>query len=343
LLQKEQDEKAIEDGHAALGPQRRNSIANGGNRKVKVTIVGASGAVGSATAFRIAQDGRVDEMVLIDARKNLAQAHALDIEQAVVHRSNIRVYSGEVEDSRDSDIVIMAAGVPHRAALRSEFLADNLPLILDLFKNILVYSPSALFMIASVPVDAIVYLVHKQFSIPRRKILGLNRNDSCRFRWAIGKIFSVPHTAVDAFVLGEHGETQVPVFSQIQINGNKVIPTQKNIKEIINTTSSFYTQWNNLQTGRTAGWTSAESLGDIVASISTGDGRFWACSTPLEGEYGLSDVSLGVPVRLSPEGIQEILEFELAQAERSALDVSARAVKEQIRHGQELIAKLTIS
>jgi malate dehydrogenase len=309
---------------------------------VKVTIVGGSGAVGSATAFRIAQDGHLDEMVLIDARRNFAQAHALDIEQAVVHRSNIRVSEGEIEDSRNSDIIIMAAGVPHRAALRSEFLAENLPLILNLTEGILTYSPSALWIIASVPVDAIVYLLHKRFSIPRRKIIGLNRNDSCRFRWAIGKTLSIPHTAVEAYVLGEHGETQVPVFSHILVHDKKVIPTPDKIQEIIKTIAGFYTQWNKLQSGRTAGWTSAESIGDIVASMITGDGKQWVCSTPLEGEYGLSDVSLGVPIRIGREGIREILEFELDATEKRGMDVSAKAVKEHIQYGKDLITKRMI-
>jgi malate dehydrogenase len=309
---------------------------------VKITIIGGSGAVGSATAFRLAQDGQVDEMVLIDARRNMAEAHALDIEQAVVHRSNIRVIAGEIEDSKNSDIIIMAAGVPHRAALRSEFLADNLPLILTLTEKILTHSPSALFIVASVPVDAIIFLLHKHFSIPRGRIIGLNRNDSSRFRWAIGKTLLVPHTAVEAYVLGEHGETQVPVFSHIRIHGKKVIPTPDQVTEIIKTTAGFYTQWNNLQSGRTAGWTSAESIGDIVASLITGDGKCWACSTPLEGEYGLSGVSLGVPLKIGKDGVQEIFEFALDPAEKIALNASAKTVKEQIQYGRELISKLGI-
>ena len=304
---------------------------------MKVSIIGGSGAVGSATAFRLAQDGKVGEMILVDARRNLAEAHALDIEQAVVNRSNIRVYAGELADTRNSDLIIMAAGVPHRAALRSEFLADNLPLILNLMGTIVANSPSALFIVASVPVDAIVFLLHKQFSIPRQKIIGLNRNDSIRFRWAIGKTLAVPHTEVEAYVLGEHGESQVPVFSQIRIRGKKVIPTPDQVQEIIKTTAGFYTQWNKLQSGRTAGWTSAESIGDIVASLITGDKKYWSCSTSLEGEYGFSDVSIGVPLRLGLQGVQEIFELDLDPGEKIALNNSAKTVKEQIKYGRDLM------
>jgi malate dehydrogenase len=95
-----------------------------------------------------------------------------------------------------------------------------------------------------------------------------------------------------------------------------------------------------LQSGRTAGWTSAESIGDIVASLIAGDGKSWSCSTPLAGEYGLSGVSLGVPLRIGMDGVQEIIEFELDSAEKIALNASAKTVKEQIQLGQDLIKKL---
>ncbi len=309
---------------------------------MKVTIAGGAGVVGSAAAFRIAQDGLVDEIVLVDPRKNLAEAHAMDIEQSVVHRSNTRVYSGEIENTSNSDLVIMTAGVPHRStvASRSEYLEENLPLILNLTEAILSKSPFAIWMMVSVPVDSLVYLIHKKYSIPRQKIIGLNRNDSSRFRWAISKTLSIPPTAVEAYVLGEHGETQVPVFSDIRIHGKKVLLNPDQVNETKKVISSFFTQWNKLQPGRTAGWNSAESIGDIVASLNKGDGRHWVCSTPLDGEYGLSDVSLGVPVRIGPEGVQTILEFQLDPSEKKAFEVSAKAVKEQIQYGQDLIKKL---
>jgi malate/lactate dehydrogenase len=311
---------------------------------VKITIVGGAGVVGSAAAFRIAQEGEVDEIVLVDSRRNLAEAHALDIEQSVVHRSNTRVSSGEIENTQNSDLIIMTAGVPHRSTVtsRSEFLSENLPLILNLTEALLTQSPSAIWMMVSVPVDSFVYLVHKRFSIPRHKIIGLNRNDSSRFRWAISKTLSVPPTAVEAYVLGEHGETQVPVFSHIRIHGKKVYLNPDQVQGTKKVISGFFAQWNRLQPGRTAGWNSAESIGDVVASLNAGDGKYWACSTPLEGEYGLSDVSLGVPVRMGPEGVREILQLELDSSEMNALEISAKAVREQIQYGQDLITKLVI-
>lgn len=307
---------------------------------MKVTIVGGAGVVGSASAFRIAQDGYATEIVLMDSRRNLAEAHSLDIEQAVAHRSATRVFTGEVEDAKGSDIIIMTAGVPHRPVLsRAEFLSDNLPIVFNLAEALIPDSPLALWIIVSVPVDPLVYLMNQYLSIPRQRIIGLNWNDSSRFRWAIAKVLSIPATDIEAFVLGEHGDTQVPIFSQVRVRGERFFLNDDQIKKVQIEIQSFFIHWNRLQSGRTAGWNSAESIGDIVASIASSDGRIWVCSTILEGEYGLSGVSLGVPVKLTSQGVQEILKMDLDASEKSALKASADAVKEQILYGQLLLEK----
>jgi len=306
---------------------------------MKVTIIGGCGAVGSATAFRIAQDGQVSEIVLVDLLRNLAEAHALDIEQAVVHRATTRVRAGEMEDTMDSDVIILAAGVFRRPIeiSRRDYLAENLPLIINAVSPLVARSPSALWVIATVPVDPLVYLIHRAFLIPRQKIIGLNRNDTSRFRWAVARTLSVQSTAIEAFVLGEHGETQVPLFSRIRIDGRAVSLDPEQIKTVQEEMAGFYARWNRLQPGRTAGWTSAESIGDITASIVSEDGKLWTCSTCLEGEYGLKEVSLGVPIRLHSGKVKEIIEFDLDPGERMALKASAVSIQEMIKEGENLL------
>lgn len=308
---------------------------------MKVTIIGGSGVVGSSTGYRIAQDGHVSEIVLVDVRGNLAEAHALDIEQAVVHRATTRVRAGEIEDTKGSDVIVLAASVPRHSfeQSRREYLAENLPLVFDMVNPIYARSPSALWMIATLPVDPLVYLMHRAFSVPREKLIGLNRNDTSRFRWAIARTLSVPTTAVEAFVLGEHGETQVPIFSRIRIHGEAVSLKPDQITQIQSEISGFFLKWNKLQPGRTAGWTTAESIGDIISSMVSEDGRVWACSTCLDGEYGLKEVSLGVPIRLSSARVKEIVEFDLNPAERKAFEASAASIQEMIKEGQALLKK----
>jgi malate dehydrogenase len=309
---------------------------------LKVTIVGGGGVVGSSAAYRIAQDGLASEIVLVDARQNIAEAHALDIDQAIVHRAATRVRAGEIKDTMGSKVIIMAVGAAGRPfhASRASHFKENIDIMNDLLEPLAVYSPSALWMIATVPVDALVYLIHRHFSVPREKAIGVNRNDTSRFRWAVAKSLSVPATSVEAFVLGEHGETMVPIFSHVRVNGEAASLNSEQKEEIRESISDFLLQWIKLQPGRTAGWTTAESIGDILLSMVSNDDRVWACSTPLNGEYGFREVSLGVPVRMGPEGVKEVIEFDLDPAEQEALKVSAEVVRKQIIRGQDLLKQV---
>jgi len=309
---------------------------------MKVTIVGGSGVVGSSAAFRLAQDNKVSEIILFDVRRNLAEAHALDIEQAVVHRSTAKVRGGGTEETKDSDVIFMTASVPkHDVELsRREYLGVNLPLVLGMMKPVVELSPQALWIVATSPVDPLVYLIRRAFSMDRRRVIGLNRNDTSRFRWALARTLSVPSTSVEAFVLGEHGESQVPLFSSVRIDGKPVSLDREAIAKVRAEMAGFFKRWNELQPGRTAGWTSAESLGDIVSSIASRDGRIWPASASLEGEYGLREVSIGVPVKLGLRGIEEIIEFSLEHDEQKALEASAASIKEMIRDGERLLADM---
>ncbi len=308
---------------------------------MKVSIVGGSGVVGSSAAYRLAQDGHCSEIVLVDIRRNLAEAHALDIEQAMAFRTTANVRGGDLEDAAASDVIILTASAPRPEVeiSRRDYLSVNLPLILDTVRPLRTLAPSALFMLASSPVDPLVYLLHRACGVPRDKTIGLNRNDTARFRWAIAKVLAVPFTAVEAFVLGEHGDSQVPLFSSIKIEGRPVALKQEEKERVTEEMAAFFVKWNQLMPGRTAGWTSAESIGDILASMALDDGRLWPCSACLDGKYGLRDVSLGVPVRLRSGKIKEIVELDLDPSEKEALEASARVVKEMIGDGEALLRK----
>jgi malate dehydrogenase len=227
-------------------------------------------------------------------------------------------------------------GRPFHSSRASHF-EQNIDIMKNLMESLVNVSPSALWMIATVPVDSLVYLIHNHFSIPREKVIGVNRNDTSRFRWAIANTLSVPATSVEAFVLGEHGDTLVPIFSHVRVHGKAVSLNSEQIKQIRRNILDFLPQWIKLQPGRTAGWTTAESIGDIIVSMASKDDRVWACSTPLEGEYGLREVSLGVPIRMGPNGVKEIIEFDLDPSEKEALKESAKVVHEQIIRGQALL------
>jgi malate dehydrogenase len=308
---------------------------------MKVAIIGGGGVVGSTAAYRIAQDGIASEIILVDARPNMAEAHALDIEQAIVRRAPTRVRAGGIEDTRNSDVIIMAVGAvasPSQTS-RGSFLEENIGTTMNLVKQLTVLSPCALWMIATIPVDTFVYLIHRIFSIPRKRVIGVNGNDTSRFRWAVAKTLSVPAPSVEAFVLGEHGETLVPVFSQIRVNKEAVSLNSDQMKQIRTTISDWLPNWIRMDSGRSAGWTTAECIGGVLVSMASGDDRAWACATPLDGEYGYRDIAFGVPVKMGPEGVKEIVEFDLTPEEKKALDVSAEVIRKQIKQGRAYLDK----
>jgi malate dehydrogenase len=308
---------------------------------MKVAIIGGGGVVGSTAAYRIAQDGIASEIILVDARPNMAEAHALDIEQAIVRRAATRVRAGGIEDTRNSDVIIMAVGAvasPSQTS-RGSFLEENIGTTMNLVKQLTVLSPCALWMIATIPVDTFVYLIHRIFSIPRKRVIGVNGNDTSRFRWAVAKTLSVPAPSVEAFVLGEHGETLVPVFSQIRVNKEAVSLNSDQMKQIRTTISDWLPNWIRMDSGRSAGWTTAECIGGVLVSMASGDDRAWACATPLDGEYGYRDLAFGVPVKMGPEGVKEIVEFDLTPEEKKALDVSAEVIRKQIKQGRAYLDK----
>jgi malate/lactate dehydrogenase len=308
---------------------------------MKISIIGGGGVVGSSAAFRIAQDGFASEIVLVDARPNMAEAHALDIEQSIARRAATRVRQGGLEDTKDSQVVLISVGAVNRTfnAARASRIDENIGMMIDLMEKLAPLSPSAVWMIATVPVDAIVYLIHRHFSIPRSKALGVNGNDTARLRWAIAKTLSVPATSIEAFVLGEHGDSLVPVFSQVKVNGKTVSLTQGQMDQIRTGISDFLKRWIELQPGRTAGWTTAECIGDVIKSMVLNDERVSACSTPLDGEYGFRGLGFGVPLRMDSKGVKEIVQFDLSPVEREALTASAGIIQEQIKRGEALFEK----
>ena len=259
----------------------------------------------------------------------------------MARRTTTRIRPGGIEDTKGSDLVIVTASAPRPEVetSRRDFLQGNVPLVMNMMGAIAALSPSALFIIASSPADPLVYMIHRAFSIPREKVIGLSQNDTTRFRWAIARALSVPSTDVEAFVLGEHGETQVPIFSHVRIHGEPVSLKADAISRVKGEISGFFARFNELRPGRTAGWTTAESVGDIVCSMVSGDGQTWPFSVCLEGEYGLKEVSIGVPVKLALNGVKEIVEFNLDPLERQALEYSAASIRELIREGTALLEK----
>ncbi len=293
---------------------------------MKVTVIGAAGSVGAPAAFYIAASGLVDEMVLIDMRPNVVEQHAMDMSTAV-SALNVSVKAGDFADLAGSDVVINAAGVPQGLiADRMEMLPKNIPLVRDTAFKIKQYCPEAIVLTATNPVDPLNYATYRTSGFDRKRVLGYSVNDSFRFRELVARTKGVKVSQVQATVVGEHGSTQVPLFSSARIDGRSISFTEAEKNEILGEIPNILRRFEELQAGRTAGWTCAIGLASLVRAIRDDSGEIFPASVVLDGEYGQRDLSMSVPIRLGRNGAKEILQWTLEPDEQAKFEKSAAAM-----------------
>ena len=293
---------------------------------MKVTVVGAAGSVGAPAAFYIGVSGLVSELVLVDMLPNVVQQHALDMSTAMCDLG-VKVTAGTHEDLAGSDVVINAAGVPQGLiADRMEMLPKNIPLVRDVALAVKQYCPDAFVITATNPIDALNYCTWKAGGFDRRQVIGYSRNDSTRFREIIARQKGVATNRVAATVIGEHGSTQVPLFSSARIDGAPVPFTEAEKQAVRAEIPTILQRYEELQSGRTAGWTSALGLAAVTRAVLQDTGEIIPCSVVLDGEYGQRGLSLSLPVKLGKGGVQEIEEWQLAPGEQEGFKRTAAAM-----------------
>jgi malate/lactate dehydrogenase len=293
---------------------------------VKVSVIGAAGSVGAPAAFYIGVSGLVDELVLIDMRPNVVQQHAMDMSTAM-SELGVTVKAGAYEDLAGSDVVVNAAGVPQGLiADRMEMLPKNIPLVRDVALAVKQYCPAAFVITATNPIDPLNYCTWRAGGFDRRQVIGYSVNDSTRFREIIARTKVVRTSQVRATVIGEHGSTQVPLFSSARIDGWPVVFTEKEKEAVRSEIPTILQRYEELQSGRTAGWTSALGLAALTRAVLQDTGEVFPCSVVLDGEYGQRGLSLSVPVRLGKGGVKEIEEWDLTRDEHEGLERTAAAM-----------------
>ncbi len=309
---------------------------------MKLVVLGGGGWVGSAAAFHIATLRLADEVVLVGGRRAaLAEQHALDMRTAV-SMLGVRVKAGSYADLAGSDIVINAAGVPHTGD-RVGMLAGNVLLLRELAGHIRAHCPEAVVITATNPVDPLNYATWRAGGFARRQILGYSLNDSLRFREFVAAAKGAEVGDVEGTVLGEHGPLQVPLFSSVRIGGRPVSFTEEEKEAIREARPRAFKRVEELQkeTGRTNGWTCAVGLARMVEAIVGDTGDVIPVSAVLDGEYGLSGLSVGVPARIGASGISEIVGFDLAPDERESLSACAMKLKEDAEQVDATLKELS--
>jgi malate dehydrogenase len=295
---------------------------------MKITVVGAAGSVGAPAVFYLAAKGLADEILMIGGkRQNVLKQHAMDISTAVSAK-DVVIRAGDYSDMGGSDIVINAAGAPQGLiADRMEMLPKNIELIKQIADQIKRYCPDAFVITATNPVDPLNYAMYRAGDFDRRKLIGYSINDSFRFREMLASAYGAKVSQVDGLVIGEHGSTQVLLFSTAVIDGQKITVDEKIKADIRSEVPNILKRYEAFKAGRTAGWTCAIGLEIITRAVAEDSGAVIPCSVVLDGEYGLKGLSMSVPVKLGKNGVAEILEYELAADEQEGLKKTVETLK----------------
>ena len=300
---------------------------------MKLGIVGGGGLLGATTAFCCAMNSLADEIVLYDIKENMAQSHASDIEQAMVGHNDLAIRVGSMDDLKDSDIILNAAGIPDKPGSRDNFLSGNIGIIREFGERVRAWGTKPVVLCATNPVDVLNYKTYEYSGLPRERCIGFSLNDTARFKWAISAAAGLSSSEFDAFTIGEHGDFQVPLFSTVKsrATGELISFSAERREIVLRKIKSWLSEYQGLNAGRTSGWTSGVGLSHIIGLIVSGKGGVCPCSVIPDGEYGLSGLSIGLPVKLSRGGVSEIIELGLTEDEKKGLDRAAAKIGKLIK------------
>ncbi|MDX1918949.1 MAG: malate dehydrogenase [Candidatus Caenarcaniphilales bacterium] len=303
-------------------------------KQPKVTVIGA-GNVGATAAQRISEKNIAD-VVMVDVAGGIATGKALDLIEAAPLELHDRLIIGGDDYSltKDSDIVLITAGIPRKPGMsRDDLLKTNANIVSHVALESLKYSPDAIFIVVSNPLDVMTYLTKQVTGLSPERVVGMaGILDSARMRFFIAEALGVSAQDVVAFVLGGHGDSMVPLARYSSVGGiplEDLLPADK-IEEINERTRKGGIEVvNHLQTG-SAFYAPASSSCEMVESIIRDRKRVLPCCAYLQGQYGLKDIYVGVPVKLGAKGVEQVFEIKLTDKELAELHKSAEDVKANI-------------
>lgn len=291
---------------------------------MKLGVIGGAGLLGSTSAFLAGMKGYLEEIKLVDIKENLVKNHVMDMGQAVYSASKTKISFGSYSDLADCGIILITASIPERRVEdRMEYLRDNMKIVKPICEQIKANCSEAVIINATNPVDIFNYVIYKILGWDRKKILGFNGNDTYRLKWAASKVTGRDFKELDGFCIGEHGNGQINLYDKMTCGKKPLNLSDQQIEEIESITSNFFVQFSALDCGRTSGWASSINIEELIEAVATDSGKVLECSSVLEGEYGYSGVSFGVPVAVGCNGIKSYEMPQLTGEQKSRLDTIA--------------------
>ena len=310
---------------------------------MKVSIIGGGGLVGSTTAYALQCGGVVSSICLIDANKDAALGQATDLLNGACLVADQRISAGSMEEVSTSDVVVITAGLRRKPdESRLDLISRNVDLFLSLLDQVKAagLKQNAYLVVVSNPVDVLTYLAAQRSGLPWQRVIGLGTQlDTARFRGYLARRLKVPPTQVQALILGEHGDSMVPVWSSATVNGLPLAQwpgfTPALQKEVFEETKTAGARIIKLKGG--SGFAVGLSIREVVHALALDSRRILPVSTLQQGAYGLRDVCLSVPTVVGCGGARQQVELALIQKERLGLTQSARVLRETIEQVEQRI------
>lgn len=297
----------------------------------KVSIVGAAGTVGAATGYNLALRDIVDELVFVDIpeMEDETVGQAADTNHGIAYDSNTVVTQGEYADTAGSDVVVITAGIPRSPGdSRLDLAADNAPIMEDISQSLAEHNDEFITVTTSNPVDLLNRHLYETGDRPREQVIGFGgRLDSARFRYVLSQRFDTDVQNVEATILGEHGDAQLPVFSKVRVDGRDPTFSDEERETILE--SLQQSAMDVIERKGATEWGPATGVAHTVEAILEETGEVLPCSVVLDGEYGHEDAAFGVPAKLGSNGVEEIVEWELDEYERELMSEAAEKLSEQ--------------
>ena len=299
----------------------------------KVTVVGA-GNVGATCANVLVTTGVADEVVLIDIKEGLSEGKSMDIMQtANILNINTRLtgVTNDYEKTAGSDVVVITSGIPRKPGMtREELIGVNAGIVKSVTDNVLKYSPDAVIVCVSNPMDTMTYLIHKTSGLPKNRIIGMGGAlDSARFKFYLSQALNANPNEIEGMVIGGHGDTtMIPLTRFAAYRGvpaSTLLEADTLAKVAADTMVGGATLTGLL--GTSAWYAPGAAAAQVAAAVIHDQKKLIPCSAMLEGEYGESDICIGVPCILGKGGIEKIVEFDLNEEEKALFKKSADAVR----------------
>jgi malate dehydrogenase len=300
---------------------------------MKITVVGA-GAVGASCAEYIAIKNFASEVVLVDIKENFAEGKAMDLMQTSSLNGFDTKITGSTNDyskTAGSQIAVITSGIPRKPGMtREELIGINAGIVKTVSENLIKHSPDVILIIVSNPMDTMTYLAHQVTGLPKNRIIGMGGAlDSARFKYRLSEALECPSSDVSAMVIGGHSDKgMVPLTSLATRNSVRVSEflSEERLDQVKQDTKVGGATLTSML-GTSAWYAPGAAVSALVQSIACDQHKMFPCSVMLDGEYGLSDLTIGVPVILGKNGVEKIVEIEMTDDEKSQLKSSAEGVK----------------